>query len=246
MGSKRLEGKFAFVTGASSGIGEAIAAAFCEEGATVIGCGRRGSADFRHERFSYVSADITSREEIAKAVAAAGQRRGLLDILVNSAGITHEGSLAGTDYEDFERVIRVNLGGIFNVCKAALPYLRKSKAASIINIGSDLGVKTIPNRIAYCPSKAAVISLTHAIALEEAPLVRANCILPGLVDTPMIQDRFRQAPDEAAARASMAAMYPLKRLGRVDDIAAAALYLASDESSFVTGTELAVCGGRLA
>ena len=117
MGSKRLEGKFAFVTGASSGIGEAIAAIFCEEGAIVVGCGRRGSADFRHERFSYVSADITSREAVEKAVDAAGLRLGTLDILVNSAGITHEGSLAGTDYADFERVIRVNLGGVFNVCR---------------------------------------------------------------------------------------------------------------------------------
>jgi NAD(P)-dependent dehydrogenase (short-subunit alcohol dehydrogenase family) len=244
MGKGRLEGKIAFVTGASSGIGEAIARRFLDEGASVVGCGRRESPALAHARFRYIAADISRFEAALSAVEDAALRFGGLDIVVNCAGITGEGSLETTSAEDFSRMFQVNVGGVFNVCKASLPFLRKSAAASIINIASDLGIKAIPNRIAYCPSKAAVIMLTRGIALEEAPRIRANCILPGLVETPMIKHRFEQAENSAALRKAMADMYPLKRMGTVEDMASAALYLAGEESSFVTGTELAVCGGR--
>jgi len=239
-----LEGKIAFVTGASSGIGEAIASRFCEEGASVVGCGRRERASLVHGQFFYIKADISISEEATEAVKAANARFGGLDIVVNSAGITGEGRLETTDSDAFGKMFQINVGGTFNVCKASLQFLQKSPGASIINIASDLGIKAIPDRIAYCPSKAAVIMLTRCIALELAPRIRANCILPGLVDTPMIQHRFEEAKDSAALRTFMANLYPLKRLGSVEDMASAALFLASDESAFMTGTELAVCGGR--
>lgn len=239
----RLEGKIAFITGASSGIGEAIASRFLSEGASVFGCGRRERSALVHERFQYAAADVSVYAGAEAAVAAANARFGALDIVVNSAGITVEGSLESTDSEDFNGMLQINVGGIFNICKACLPLLKRRTGASIINISSDLGVRAIPDRIAYCPSKAAVIMLTRCIALELAPRIRANCILPGLVETPMIRHRFEQAEDPAAVRASMAGLYPLKRIGSVADMAAAAVYLASDESAFITGAELAVCGG---
>ncbi len=244
MAKGRLDGKIAFITGASSGIGEAIAKRFTDEGASVIGCGRRESVEFGHERFEYIPADISSFDGALAVVQEAAERFGGLDIVVNCAGITAEGSLETTTVEEFNRIFQVNVAGIFNVCKASLPFLQKSPGASIINIASDLGTKAIPNRIAYCPSKAAVIMLTRCIALEAAPRIRANCILPGLVETPMIQYRFEQAENGNALRAAMANMYPLKRIGSVEDMASAAVYLASEESAFMTGSELAVCGGR--
>lgn len=239
----RLTDKIAFVTGASSGIGEAIALRFLAEGALVIGCGRREQAGIKDDRFCYVRADLCNVDETRRALESAMAQHEGLDIVVNSAGMTAEGSLESTSSADFNHVFLVNVGGTFNVCKAALPYLRKRSGAAIINIASDLGLKAIPSRIAYCPSKAAVIMLTHCLAVELAPHIRANCILPGLVETPMIHHRFDQAADPDAVRASMASMYPLKRIGATTDMAAAAVFLASDESSFITGSEMPVCGG---
>jgi NAD(P)-dependent dehydrogenase (short-subunit alcohol dehydrogenase family) len=240
----RLTGKTAFVTGASSGIGESIAARFLKEGASVAGCGRRERSALNHESYYYISADISEFQGAVAAVEAAHVRFGGLDIVVNSAGVTGEGGLEACGSDEFIRMLQVNVGGTFNVCKAALPFLQQRPSASIINISSDLGVKAITNRIAYCPSKAAVIMLTRCIALELAPKIRANCILPGLVETPMIEHRFEQAVDPQAVRAAMASLYPLKRMGLVEDMASAAVYLASEESAFVTGAELPVCGGR--
>ena len=245
MDKGRLEGKIAFITGASSGIGEAIALRFLAEGACVVGCGRRVKVSLVHKRFFYVSADVSSYGSAKKAIEAAVSEFGALDIVINSAGLTVEGGLENTETDDFNHLFQVNVGGVFNVCKAAAPFLRARKGAAIINIASDLGIKPIRERIAYCPSKAALIMLTRCIALELAPDVRANCILPGLVETPMIQHRFEKAADPEALRVSMANLYPLKRVGKVEDMASAALYLASDESSFMTGAELPICGGRL-
>ena len=242
--NQRLAGKIALVTGASSGIGEAIAKRFLEEGATVVGCGRRRESSFAAEGYHYLSVDVSSFEDAEKALRRVGEFVDRLDILVNSAGMTGEGSLETTAAEDFNRMFQVNVGGIFNVCKAALPLLRRGEGASIINIASDLGQRPIPDRIAYCPSKAAVIMLTRCMAVELAPAIRANCILPGLVETPMIQHRFQAAADPAAFRAAMANLYPLKRIGEVADMASAAVYLAGPESSFMTGAELPICGGR--
>ncbi|MEG0087014.1 MAG: SDR family oxidoreductase, partial [Niameybacter sp.] len=127
----------------------------------------------------------------------------------------------------------------------AIGELKKHKESAIVNIGSDLGVRPIPERIGYCPSKAAVMMLTKCIAMEYAPQVRANCLLPGLVETPMIRERFEQAEDPAALRTEFANLYPMKRMGTLEDMASTALFLMSGESSFITGEVVGVCGGSL-
>jgi NAD(P)-dependent dehydrogenase (short-subunit alcohol dehydrogenase family) len=245
MVNPRLEGKRAFVTGASSGIGNAIARRFLAEGAQVVGCGRRPECELKDSGFSYVAADLTSFEAASAAVHEAARRLGGLDIVVNSAGITGEGTIETTESADFRQMFDVNVLSVFNVCKAAAAFLKQGRGPAIVNLASDLGVRPIAGRVAYSPSKAAVVMLTRCIALELAPVVRANTLLPGLVETPMIHHRFESAPDPEALRQSMADLYLLKRIGSMEDMTTAALYLAGDESSFMTGGELPVCGGSL-
>ncbi len=164
------------------------------------------------------------------------------------AAIVNIGSDLGVEtstVEEFKRQLDINVTGVFNMCKAAIGELKKQEGAAIVNIGSDLGVRPIPERIGYCPSKAAVIMLTKCIAAEFAPTVRANCLLPGLVETPMIKDRFEKAEDPDALRREFASIYPLNRMGTIDDMANTAVFLASNESSFITGETIGVCGGSL-
>lgn len=150
---------------------------------------------------------------------------GKWDSVVNSAGATFIGNLEETSTELFKKQFDINVIG------------------TIVNIASDLGIKPIPERIAYCASKAAVIMLTKSIAIEYAPLVRANCILPGLVETPMIKDRFDNSENPQKLREEMANLYVLKRMGTLNDMSNATVFLTSEDSSFITGSELAVCGG---
>lgn len=131
------------------------------------------------------------------------------------------------------------------MCKATITEIKDTKGSTIVNIGSRLGVKPIPERVSYCPSKAAIAMLTKCIALEYAPNVRVNCIHPGLTETPMIKDRIEATGNPDEVRAQMANKYILKRMTTIDDIANAVVYLASDDSSFVTGESIAVCGGDL-
>lgn len=241
----RLEGKVAIITGASSGIGEGIAKRFLKEGAKVVGCGIEEKLSFEDSNAIYVQANLSDYDATTKVVEEAVKAFGKVDILVNCAGITEVGSLETTTPENFQRQFSVNVNGVFHMCKAAITELKKQKGAAIVNIGSDLGVRPIPERVAYCPSKAAVVMLTKCIAMEYAPLVRANCVHPGLVETPMIQDRIDNSEDPDAFRESMAGLYPMQRIGTIDDMANAAVYLASNESSFVTGESIGVCGGSL-
>ena len=131
------------------------------------------------------------------------------------------------------------------MCKAAVPELKKHEGSTIVTVGSDLGVRPIPERIGYCPSKAGVIMLTKCIALEYAPAIRVNCILPGLVRTPMIEQRFQEADDPKALEESYASLYPLHKMGKISDMANAVKFLSSDESGFITGEIMNVCGGSL-
>ncbi|MGL4737965.1 MAG: SDR family NAD(P)-dependent oxidoreductase [Cellulosilyticaceae bacterium] len=241
----RLEGKVAVITGASSGIGEGVAMRFLAQGAKVIGCGIEEAAKIEDERFCYVQADLTQFEAATKVIEEGVKAFGQVDILVNCAGVTLTGTLEETTTENFTKQFDINVTGVFNMCKAAIGELKKQPGAAIVNIGSRLGAKPIPARLSYSSSKAAVEMLTKCIAMEYAPHVRANCILPGLVETPMIKDRIEGSGDPEAARAQMANMYLLKRMGTIDDVANAAIYLASEASSFVTGESIGVCGGDL-
>ena len=170
---------------------------------------------------------------------------GRVNKLVCCAGVTFIGSLETTDYDKFMRELSINLGGVFNMCKAAVVELKKQEGSTIVTVGSDLGVRPIPERIGYCPSKAGVIMLTKCIALEFAPHIRANAILPGLVRTPMIEQRFTEAEDPAALEESYASLYPLHKMGKIEDMANAIAFLSSDESGFITGEIMQVCGGSL-
>ncbi|MDD3242377.1 MAG: SDR family NAD(P)-dependent oxidoreductase [Eubacteriales bacterium] len=241
----RLEGKTAIITGASSGIGEGIARRFLQEGAQVFGCGIEAKMRLEHPQADYLQADLTCYESAQAVVEAAVKRFGKVNILVNCAGVTGIGDMEHTTTEEFERQFRINVGGVFHMCKAALPALKMHPGAAIVNLGSDLGVRPIPERISYCPSKAAVIMLTKCIAAEQAPAIRANCINPGLVMTPMVEARLSSPQEKEAFVREMASIYPLQKLGTVDDMAAAALYLASDESGYVTGECIGACGGSL-
>lgn len=178
-----------------------------------------------HPNYLYMQGDITNLSSIEDIVKLTKEKFGKWDSVVNSAGATFIGNLEETSTELFKKQFDINVIG------------------TIVNIASDLGIKPIPERIAYCASKAAVIMLTKSIAIEYAPLVRANCILPGLVETPMIKDRFDNSENPQKLREEMANLYVLKRMGTLNDMSNATVFLTSEDSSFITGSELAVCGG---
>ena len=238
----KLKNRVALITGASSGIGEGIAKKFLEEGAYVVGCGIETESSIIHPNYVYLQGDITDLSSMENIVKLTKEKFGKLDSIVNSAGATFIGDLEQTFTEIFKKQFDINVTGTFNVCKAAIKELKENKG-TIVNIASDLGIKPIPERIAYCASKAAVIMLTKSIAIEYAPFVRANCILPGLVETPMIKDRFDNSENPQKLREEMANLYVLKRMGTLEDMSNAAVFLTSEDSSFITGSELPVCGG---
>lgn len=241
----KFENKVVVVTGASSGIGEGVAKMFLEEGAKVVGCGIEPEMKIQDSNAVYVQADLTKFDQAENVIAKAVEAFGKVDKLVCCAGVTFIGSLETTSSESFMRELSINLGGVFNMCKAAVPELKKHEGATIVTVGSDLGVRPIPERIGYCPSKAGVIMLTKCVALEYAPAIRVNCILPGLVRTPMIEQRFQEAEDPKALEESYASLYPLHKMGKIADMANAVKFLSSDDSGFITGEIMNVCGGSL-
>lgn len=238
-----LQGKTVLITGATSGLGLALAQRFLAEGAQVTGVGRRADPGLTHPNYSYAAGDITDYDAARRAVQACVERFGKLDILVNCAGVCTIGSVFDTSPEEFRRHFEVNVFGLFHVTKAAMPHLMEQPGSAVVNVGSELGTKAIPERIAYGPSKAAVEMLTRCLAAECGPRVRVNGVLPGLMETPMTKDRFREAEDPDEARAAAAGRYVLGRLCRVEDVVEAILFLSTEKSSFITGDMIAVCGG---
>jgi NAD(P)-dependent dehydrogenase (short-subunit alcohol dehydrogenase family) len=246
-----LASKIALVTGAGSGIGAAIAVAFAAAGARVFATdineaaaqatvtampeGGRGAVA--------VALDVTDPArcgQSARQVLAAGP----LDILVNCAGVGHVGTILQTDGADLDRLYAVNVRGVFNVSKAFAPAMIERRSGSIINIASIGGVVGIRDRLAYCTSKFAVVGLTRSMALDHArDGVRVNCICPGRVETPFVARRLAEYPDPEQARREMTATQAVGRMGRPEEIAAAAVYLASDEAAFITGSALIIDGG---
>lgn len=241
----KFENTVVVVTGASSGIGEGVAKMFLEEGAKVVGCGIEPEMKIQDSNAIYVQADLTKFEQAENVIAKAVEAFGRVNKLVCCAGVTFIGSLETTSNESFMRELSINMGGVFNMCKATVPELKKHEGSTIVTVGSDLGVRPIPERIGYCPSKAGVIMLTKCIALEYAPAIRVNCILPGLVRTPMIEQRFQEAEDPKALEESYASLYPLHKMGKVSDMANAVKFLSGEESGFITGEIMNVCGGSL-
>lgn len=247
-----LTGKTAFVTGAASGIGEAIAHALARSGASVV------VADINETEGQRVVSEITAnggittfvRLDVADAASCTAAAKsvisehGTLDILVNNAGIGHVGTIQTTNAEDLERLFAVNVRGVFDLTKAFIGGMIERKSGVIINIASIGGILAIRDRIAYCTTKFAVVGLTKCIALDHAADgIRANAVCPGRVETPFVLSRLAEYPDPEAAYKEMASTQALGRMGKPEEIAAAVVYLASDEAAFITGTALEIDGG---
>ena len=239
--SGRLSGKVALVTAAGAGIGRASAELFAAEGATVHAIdidvsGLAGLAGIEAHR-----ADLTD----AEAIAALPTGTGPIDILFNCAGFVHSGSILECGEEDWAFSNTLNVTAMYRMIRAYLPDMIERGSGSIVNMSSIASsVKGSPGRFAYGTTKAAVIGLTKSVAADFVDKgIRCNAICPGTVDTPSLQQRLRDTGDYEAAREAFVARQPMGRLGRPDEIAALALYLASDESAFTTGAVHIVDGG---
>lgn len=238
-----LQNKVALVTGAGSGIGEAIARAFTLAGATVYvvdrdaGNGQRVASEIGG---TFHSLDVSSE---ADAVTLAAQL-GVLDILVNNAGIGHVGTLLNTTAADLDLLHAVNVRGVLNVCRAFVPAMMERGRGSIINMASVGGIVAVRERLAYTTTKFAVVGMTKALALDHSHTgLRFNCICPGRVETPFVQSRLKEYADPEAAYREMSSTQLNGRMVRPEEVAAAALYLASDEASMVTGSCQMIDGG---
>lgn len=248
----RLEGKVAVVTGAASGIGQAIALTYARAGAHVYVADRNeggGGATVQRIRDEQLAAeflqlDVTSEMQCDTARAVVHKQFGRLDVLVNNAGIGHVGTMLQTTGVDMDRLYAVNVRGMFNLTKSFLPGMIERKYGVIINMASIGGVVAVRDRLAYTTTKFAVVGFTKALALDHAlEGIRANCVCPGRVETPFVKARLKEYPDPEKAYREMAATQAIGRMAQPEEIAAAALYLASDESAFVTGTDFIIDGG---
>lgn len=249
-----LEQKIAFVTGAGSGIGAAIAELYARAGALVFAADVNGDAAAAtasrirasHGRAETLVLDVSDEASCAAAAAAAHRAAGRMDILVNNAGIGHVGTMVTTTGGDLDRLYAVNVRGTFNVTKALLPGMLERRSGVIVNMASVAGLVGIRDRLAYSVTKFAVVGLTKSMALDHAKDgIRVNCICPGRVETPFVTARLREYPDPEKAYRDMASTQAIGRMGRPEEIAAAALYLASDEAALVTGSALSIDGGWL-
>lgn len=241
----RFEGRAALVTGAASGIGAEISRRLLAEGAWVLAgdLDPQGAPD-GCER---VTLDVTREQDMVAAIERVVSERGRLDLLFNNAGIGSTKDVTECSVEEWDRVFAVNARGVFIGCKHGVAQMLRQGGGVIVNTASIAGLVGLRDRAAYCASKGAVVSLTKQVALQYADRgVRCNCVCPGTVDTPWVGRLLDQAGDSAAARAALIGRQPLGRLGTAQEIAGAALFLASDEASFMTGSALVIDGGILA
>jgi 3-oxoacyl-[acyl-carrier protein] reductase len=246
----RLQGLVAVITGAGSGIGRASALAFAEEGASVIAAdlnaeAARQTAQQIGEAADSYSVDVTNADQVNGVVRHAVERFGRIDVLFNNAGLPQAYTLLEDSTDElFQRIVDVNIKGVFHGCRAAIPRMKAQGGGVILNTASTAGIRGRPGLAIYNASKAAVISLTKTLALELAPHhIRVVSICPVATDTPMLPT-FLGAGDQAEARKRFIATIPWGRLNRPEDIARAAVFLASSDADMVTGTAFEVDGGR--
>ena len=252
MATDRLSGRVAFVTGASRGIGEAIARRFAAEGARVVLASRDRAACERHAaelkaaggEAVAAACDVTDRGSIALAIATAVSRWGRLDVLVNNAGVGGPTPIDDPDDARWDAIVATNLTAVFRVTREASPFL--PEGGRVVNISSVLGRFGVPGFGAYCASKHGVIGLTRALALELAPRrITVNAICPGWVETEMAREGFRRIAGEEKGRETAAKMAPLGRVLDPGEVAGIAAYLASDDARSVTGQAIVIDGGQV-
>lgn len=248
----RLEGKVALITGGGTGIGRAIALAFAREGAKLAVAGRRKEKlnetirDLEKQggQGLAIVCDVAKSEDGARAVRETVKNFGRLNVLVNNAGVLHASTIEGISEAEWDRLMTINLKGPFLMCRAALPEFRKAGGGAIINVGSVLGLVAMKDRAAYCASKGGVTLLTKAMALDHAhENVRSNCICPSIVETELVQGLFAASDAGKALRKARIGQIPIGRMGRPEDVAELAVFLASDESSWLTGAAIPLDGG---
>ncbi len=248
----RLAGKSAVITGGGTGIGQAIALAFAREGAQVVVAGRR--KEKLDETLHLLQqagcsalaleCDVTKAADTQRVVKSAEDAFGKVNVLVNNAGALSVSTVENITEEDWDRVMATNVKGPFLMSRAALPAMRRAGGGSIINVGSVLGIVAIRDRAAYCASKGGVSMLTKAMALDHAQdNIRVNCVCPSIVESDMTRNLFAETEVGQQARESRLASIPLGRFGKPADIAGLTVFLASEESSWMTGTVIPVDGG---
>jgi meso-butanediol dehydrogenase / (S,S)-butanediol dehydrogenase / diacetyl reductase len=246
---RSLDGRCAVVTGVGSGLGEAIAREFAAEGALVIGCDvndQAGEATMDGIGV-YLHADVSREAEVEALIAAAVERHGRLHVMVNNAAVQIEQELAETTEEQLDRILAVNLKGVFFGCKHAVRAMRPAGGGAIVNVASILGLVGDGILAAYCAAKGGVLGITRATAVQYGrDGIRCNAVCPGDIDTPLVQAYFNTAADPAALRAEVSAEYPLERIAEPREIARAVVFLSGDDASFMSGQPLVVDGGLLA
>lgn len=251
MSARRLEGKTAVITGASSGMGKVACRMFCEEGASVIGAdvdeegGKRLEEELRSDGFpfEFFRCDVTSPGDVAALVERARERFDRLDILYNNAGIVIGRPLLEVTDEEWDLILGVNLKGAFRMMRELVPLM--GPGSSIVNIASGFGLIGGANLAAYCSSKGGLVLLTKSAALELGPDIRVNAICPGMIDTPMPHRSVEDQPPEErqAILDTLLETHVTRRMGRPEEVVALGVFLASDEASFITGAAIPVDSG---
>jgi NAD(P)-dependent dehydrogenase (short-subunit alcohol dehydrogenase family) len=251
----RVAGKAAIVTGAGTGIGRAIALALAREGAKVAVAGRRrGKLEEVAQAIRQVGGealvtvcDVSSEADSYRVVKDAEEAFGHVNVLVNNAGALSVSTVESISVEEWDRLMATNLKGPFLMSRAVLPAMRQAGGGAIVNVGSVLGLVAMKDRAAYCASKGGITMLTKAMALDHAQeKIRVNCICPAIVETDLIRELFSNSEEGRRARDTRLATLPLGKFGKPDDIAELAVFLASEESSWMTGTAIPVDGGLTA
>ena len=248
----KLNQRAAVITGAGSGIGRAMALLFAREGARVLAADVNGAAAEQTARAivdaggmgAGMAVDVVVPEQVRDMIERAHELYGRVDILCNNAGVGSTTDVVECEPDEWDRVMTVNVKSVYLGCKYAIPGMLARGGGVIVNTASVAGMVGIVKRASYSASKGAVIALTRQVAIEYVERgIRVNCLCPGTVDSPWVGRLLSQADDPSAARAALVARQPIGRLGTPEEVAAAALYLASDDAAFITGTGLVLDGG---